>query len=595
MLGRCSQCAENKAKVSQCEEELKAAKEATRESDTTIESIRLTLKEALKSGNASEAPAVFYNLACNLYEELYKQKCEEAERMRKAADEGAAESEKALCDVGHEFVEILIYQDFSKELAHPRYLKAEKAISEIMEREKRLIQQGVLDKSGIRKSQKHYCWILRELASIEKPDNPKAAEDKLKEVEAMHRSIWMRREEAKGLNEDNEWVLENGHQLGLVLAELKKAGEGHYSLAEIQLREVWDTRKAPSAFGPTHDDTVDSALQLVSMLEKQKKLDEKQKSADIEEILGGIWNVRSPGATPGRLQCGHKLGDRLYQQKKYADAETVLNQVWTTRTDALEQASKEADDARSTGYILASALYYQRTPEKYENAKLILKKLWGKRKLYMSKDASPSNDLIGWRLAWTYRMLAEYARAEPVFQSIYEMRKNDLGPLHPKTLTAQHELGLTQALRKRWAEAENTFQHIWDKRKDGTEGQSERDNTIARLRAGHQLGMCLSEQKSYKAAIKVLKEVYNGRVAVLEEDANETKTTKKALDDARKALTAQTEEEKANAEKTRAEARKQREKEEKDASNKAAREEALREEGREEIRDKIRGRFWWNK
>ena len=74
----------------------------------------------------------------------------------------------------------------------------------------------------------------------------------------------------------------------MVLAEVKQTDEDHYRLADIQLKRVWITRKESSAFGPTHDDTVDSALQFVSMLEKQKRLDEKQKSGKIRKILKGI-------------------------------------------------------------------------------------------------------------------------------------------------------------------------------------------------------------------------------------------------------------------------------------------------------------------
>jgi hypothetical protein len=58
----------------------------------------------------------------------------------------------------------------------------------------------------------------------------------LKRAEMVHRSIWERRDEAKDLSKRDEWVLENGHQLGLVLAELaelKKSGKYQLSLAEI--------------------------------------------------------------------------------------------------------------------------------------------------------------------------------------------------------------------------------------------------------------------------------------------------------------------------------------------------------------------------
>ena len=287
----------------------------------------------------------------------------------------------------------------------------------------------------------------------------------------------------------------------------------------------------------------------------------------------------------GVLNCGHKLGDHFYQQKEYKDAELVLNEVWMVRKDALGQLGQEADDARSTGYVLASALYYQKTNETYGKAKAILSKLWATSKDFMSKEASPSNSSIGWRLAWTYRMLEKYASAEPVFLAIWESRKIDPGPSRARTLTAQYELGLTIGLLKHWAQAEGTFQNMWDKRKDVAESQSVRHNE-----AGHQLGVCLFEQDNHKAAIKVLNEVYTRRVNTLEVDAKDTKTTGKKQEEVRKAFAAQKAEQKA---KTEAEAGEQKEKEEQKASDEAVREEALREEGRREIRDEYKGRRWF--
>lgn len=576
-MGNCSQCAENEVKLSKYEEKLKTAKEAITASDAEIEALGLSLRDTLNRNDTSESSAVLYTLASKLYEGLYKRKYDEAGIKRKLAEGGVTKSDKEVCDLGHEFVEILVNREFTQESIQQRYLEAEKAISEIMEIEKELIYQGLLDKTGVRKSQKQLCSVLRQQASSENPDGEGTAKEKLKRVEMMHRSIWEGQDEAQGLDQDDEWVLENGHQLGLVLAELKQDSEDHYCLAGIQLKQVWLRRKSSLAFGPTHEDTVDSALQFVSMLERQSKLDEKQKSSEIEGILREIWSNRDTRLSVGMLNCGHKLGDHLYQQKRYADAETVLKEVWTARKDALGQVSKEADDARLTGFVLACALYYQRAQENYDMAKAVLKKLWARRKFYMSPEVSPSNDSIGWQLAWTYRWLEEHAKAEPLFQSIWESRKNDLGPNHIKTLTAQYELGLTQGDQNHWAEAENTFQHIWDKRKDAAEGESERYN-----RAGYQLGLHLSEQKLYQTAIEVLMEVYGRRVATLGEDDKDTKTTQRELEEAKEALAFQMEEEEANADK-------QRKREEKEANDNIAREEALREEGREEIRN--RGRY----
>lgn len=468
------------------------------------------------------------------------------------------------------------------------------------------MQEDVLDKTEIRKSQRKYCSIVCRLATIENANNVKAAEEKLKCAEGIHESIWKRRDEAGGLSQDDEWVLENGHLLGVVLghlaqvkqvelkraemnqADLKQEVEDRYRLAEIHLRSVWKERKNSSAFGRTHNDTVDSALQLVLMMEKQNNLAEEKKRADIEDILSGIWADGRHQANASILNCGHKLGELLCHQKKYAKAEPVLSEVWTARQQALVHMSKEASDARSTGFELACALYYQRRKEKYEEGKVILKKLWAKRNSWVSAEASPSNDSIGWRLAWTHRQLEEYAEAEAVFELIWETRKvreNDMGPRHAKTLNAQYELGVTQMHQKRWVEAERNFQHIWDTEKDGAVGEKEKHNTITRLNAGHQLSVCLLQHKRYERAIKVLEEVYNGKVSVFGQGVQEVKTAKMAVEDAQNALEVQRREKKDKAEE---DARKRREIEDREAQAKRAREEALREEGRKEGREEGR-------
>lgn len=557
----------NEARLRKYEEQLKAAKDKIQELSTTITIVRQTLTDALEGGNTAEAPAVVYTLASEVYDDDYRRACEQAEKMWKERSAGAAASERAACDIGHKYVKILTNRAFSQQSTHAGYAKAEKVMLEILKKERRLIQQGRLVRSSILESQRQYCSILCQLASFEKPNNEKAAEEMLKRVETVRRSIWERRDDAQGLSQNDARVLESGHQLGLVLAELKKPGEDQYRLAEIQFREVLNARK--TALGPTHDDTVDSALQLVSMLEKQTKLDEKKKRADIKDILEEIWSLRRLGMTAGLLSCGHKLGEQFRQQQKDRVAENVLNEVWMVRKGAIERVSKEGNEARSTGYLLAEALYSQGTREKYESAKIILEKLWESGRYYVSPHASPPNDFIGWRLAWTYQKLEDYQRAEPIFQDIWESRKNGLEADHAETLLAQYELAFVQGLRERWAAAQRNFQYVWERTKHGIEGVSETQNAALPLHAGHNLGICLSAQKRYRAAVTVLTEVYNRRERSLGKKAEETQTTLKKLEEAKKARALQKEEEKkASVERARVEARKPRVKQERKPATK---------------------------
>jgi hypothetical protein len=537
------------AMLSKCQKQLKAANTTiaglnatVHELATTIQVMRITLRNALQGGRAAEAAAVAYTVASELHEDDYRRACKEGEKRRTEGSAGAAASERAARDAGHAYVAILTNQALSQQPPEAGFAKAEKVMSEILEKERWLIQQGRLDKSGIQNSQRQYCFILWQLASFEKPKNKKAADERLKCAEMVHRSIWERTDEAQSLRHNDEWVLDNGYGLGLVLAELKTTGEDQYRLAEIQFNKVWKANKRAPARGPTHDATVESALQWVSMLEKQTKLDEQQKRADIEDRLREIWSLRGTRLTAGLLRCGDKLGEQLHQQKKYPEAQNVLHEVWMARQGAVEYG-EEGNNARSTGYLLADALYYQRTREKYEQAKVILLKLWERRLYYASPKASPSNDFIGWRLAWTFLRLEDNQRAEQIFHAVWESRRKSWGADDAQTLFAQYQLAFTQTLRKQWAAAQHNFQFVWETRKLKTDGELDWLNTI-RISSGHHLGICLSEQKSYGPAVLVLTEVYSWSVVVLGGDADETRATLMKLEEVKRARAVQTEEKK---------------------------------------------------
>lgn len=412
-----------------------------------------------------------------------------------------------------------------------------------------------MDKSSIQNSERQYCAILWQLVSFEKPKNKKAADERLKCAEMVHRPIWERTGEAQSLRQNDEWVLDNGYGLGLVLAELKTHGEDQYRLAEIQFNKVWKANKRAPARGPTHDATVESALQWASMLEKQTKLDEQQKRADIEDRLQEIWSLRGTRLTAGLLRCGDKLGEQLHQQKKYPEAQNVLHEVWMARQGAMEYSGEEGNNARSTGSLLADALYCQRTREKYEQAKAILLKLWERRLYYASPKASPSNNFIGWQLAWTFLRLEDHQRAEHIFHAVWESRKKSWGAYDARTLLAQYQLAFTQTLRQKWAAAQHNFRFIWDTRKLKTDGELDSLKTI-RISSGHYLGICLSEQKNYDPAVLVLTEVYSWSVVVLGGDADETRATLMKREEVKRASAVQTaEKKKASAERARIEAR----------------------------------------
>ena len=94
----------NDTKWAKYEEQLNAAKEAIGASDREIEILRLTLRDALESHQPTESSTVPCNLASQLYKGQYKLVCEEAEIERRVAEGGVTESDKAICQLGHELV-----------------------------------------------------------------------------------------------------------------------------------------------------------------------------------------------------------------------------------------------------------------------------------------------------------------------------------------------------------------------------------------------------------------------------------------------------------------------------------------------------------
>src|SRR3954452_25488605 len=57
-----------------------------------------------------------------------------------------------------------------------------------------------------------------------------------------------------------------------------------------------------------------------------------------------------------------------------------------------------------------------------------------------------------------------------------------------------------------WPDAEDKFRYIWEKRRDGLKYETKKQATIASLRAGHQLGLCLAKRKCHQLAVNMLEE-----------------------------------------------------------------------------------------
>jgi hypothetical protein len=479
--------------------------------------------------------------AVMIYEDLYEVKRQKAEAERKTASETsekgpteenkeASETEKESFSLGMNLVLMLTKQKYSE----GRYRRAEEVLSQIWERQKQLRRENEPD---ARKIHRQYCMILRQQGLKNKTNDKDLSEERFKQAENMHKWIWDRQDASKTLQKNDPWRLDNGYELGLVLAE-----QDRYVEAEAQHERVFDARRDPDALGPTHDDTVKSALQVVLMVENQKNLEKQQKARKIENTLKKVWtHGEQSGRSSGMLDCGYRLGLCLYGQDKDAEAAEVLNEVWAARKGALRERSPRGDNARSTGFQLALALYFQKVEkksDKYEKAKPVLEELWESRE-FIQKGSTPSVHSIGHYLARTLNSLNDYDGAESFCMKLWEIDKRDYGPEDLAPLQDRYEWG--KALfngKKDYKAAGEIFQEVWTARVKREKEKGE-THAVETLNAGQMLGFCHLRQDNYLLAVEVFREVYIAREKRLGINNLDTKRTKKGLDEAEEKLAAQ--------------------------------------------------------
>jgi hypothetical protein len=514
--------------------------------------------------------------AAMIYEELYEVKRQKAEAERKAAsvtsDKGPTEENKEACEaekesfgLGMNLALVLTKQNYSE----VRYQRAEEVLSQIWERQKQLRCENELD---ARKIHRQYCMVLRQQGLKNKKSDKDLSEERFKQAENMHKWIWDRQDASKSLQKNDIWRLDNGYELGLVLAE-----QDRYVEAEAQHERVFDARRDPDALGPTHDDTAKSALQVVLMVENQKNLEKQQRARKIEDVLRKVWTPgEQSGRSSGILDCGYKLGVCLYGQDKDAEAAEVLNEVWVARKDAVRERSPRGDIARSTGFQLALALYFQKVEkksEKFEKAKSVLEELWESRE-FIQKGSSPSIHSIGHYLARTLNSLNDYDGAESLSRKLWEIDKQDYGPEDLAALQDRYEWG--KALfngKKDYKTAGEIFQEVWTARikREKEKGEA---RAVETLNAGQMLGFCHLRQENYLSAIEVFRDVYTAREKRLGSNNVDTKRTKKGLDEAEEKLAAQRKKEEEEKEE------KEKEKEEKEMRDRAAEKKPERRSGK---------------
>ena len=360
--------------------------------------------------------------------------------------------------------------------------------------EKRRGADPVSDSS--KESHRHLCSIH---ASLKRHD----------EAERMHKLAY---EWYKG--REDAWALENGDECCKQLAEQQK-----YDEAALMQAKVWTERQKAGNGGPRHPDTIKSGKSRILLLEKlsitladeagsesQRNLKRSKRETcehEIDQALRYIWDTaESPERKTEILDVGHKLGDRLLAKERFPEAEAVLDPVWQGRKLATDDADPQA---MSTGRLLAAAKRLQGSPERYQTAAEIYRRLWKdcKRVLGQGNDETIS---VGLDLAATLYLLGEYSSdggAEEVYGWVLEQQQFSSRQDTSTVICTRYNLGraMYQQGHTKYAKATGLLQDVYNQ-------WYEKPPEAASI---HECGHMLVEMYEHQKAVEALKAIFDGR------------------------------------------------------------------------------------
>ncbi len=285
-----------------------------------------------------------------------------------------------------------------------------------------------------------------------------------------------------------------------------------YRSVEQQLRSVLDLRE--KELGPEHPDTLAVRLNLANSLFKQEKkaeaiketraalagfnrildsehpsvlmcrnnlgfiLDHSGESAEAEQILRGVLAIRERLLGPEHfltLQSRFNLALSFYTQDKYREAEPYF------RTELMLREKLLGPEHRNT----IDACYYLGACVKMQEKHILAMELMARAEAGYSKTLGA--DSVDANLAAEFgaesaaivkkegkleRMNETVERGKVLYEqgnypeavkflnlarAFWEL---ELGPEHPQTLNARHNVAVTQSKQEKYAEAENEFREL---------------------------------------------------------------------------------------------------------------------------------------
>ena len=323
----------------------------------------------------------------------------------------------------------------------------------------------------------------------------------------------------------DDWMLENGDALVITLKKRKKYEEA----ARLRL-DIWKERWQPAKQGLWDSRTVRSALMCISFLKKivedlSKTLSEYGSSEEeqddvrhrmrchereILKMLQEVWRNTIPESRPEILEVGHELGSRLVAAENYSDAEGILTDVWEARTALSPEANQLS---MSTGRILVDVIRLQESPQRYERAASLYRRILDKAKLMFGED----NDWVisvGITLAETLFVAGKFAGpdgAEGICQWVLEQKEKKLDPADPQVDDARYNLGKAVHAQESYARLPEILEDVYDRW----------NNSLPKSSATIECGrMLLKAYERYegRAALDPIQALFDGRGRVSEKD-----------------------------------------------------------------------------
>jgi hypothetical protein len=268
--------------------------------------------------------------------------------------------------------------------------EAEVAMDYVWQQRRRLLPRNHRDTNS---AQWQLCLIL----------HAQRSRSGYERARSLYYDVWSNRNLGRG----DGWVMDNGHELGMVLIE-----QGSLLTAEDQLADVWGVRR--NELGEESQATVETA-QLAALKAARGRAEESAR------LLRPFLESGAAIFSSKALECAATVGEKLFDLGAYPDTERVCHLIWNHATRELGATPPYVISA---GWHLSLALYFQDQEAKYEEAKATLDALLrlqpGEARILQIKSL----------LSWVCRKVKDFQQAAEFARSVWDQRRDAdiLGP-----------------------------------------------------------------------------------------------------------------------------------------------------------------------